>query len=112
MASLPTTTTHGGTPTVAPPVIGATGTTTAPTEIDYGPLYFNILERSEADFNSIAATSSKMARQKLNEDRPADCSKLKYALIKGTYDNLTITKNLIEKEGKLNLKFITKASTH
>ena len=85
-------------------------TTTGPTEVDYGPLSFNLAERSEADFNSISATSSKLARHnKLKEDRPADYSKLKYALTKGTYDKLTITKNLIEKEGKLNLESITKA---
>ena len=49
-----------------------------------------------------------MARQKLKEDHPADDSKLKYALTKGTDDKLTITKNLIEKEGKLNIESITK----
>jgi len=84
-------------------------TTTGPTEVDCGPLSFNLAERSESDFNSILATSSKLARQKLKEDRPADYSKLKYSLTKGTYNKLTITKNLIEKEGKLNLELITKA---
>ena len=79
-------------------------TTTSPTEVDYGPLSFNVVERSKSDFYLILATSSKLARQKLKEDRPADYSKLKYALTKGTYDKLTITKNLIEKEGKLNLE--------
>ena len=116
---LPTTTLGGGIPPTnlggTPQNIGAIGTTTAlipgtgPTESDYRPLSCNISERSETDFNSIAATSSKMVHQKLKEDCPADYSQLKYALAKGTYDKLTITKNLIEKEGKLNLESITKA---
>ena len=37
-----------------------------------------------------------------------DYSKLKYAFTKETYDKLTITKNLIEKEGKLNLESLMK----
>ena len=107
--------TPGSTPPASPSLTG-TGAlianpilTTGPTEVDCGPLSFNLTERSESDFNSISATSSKLARQKLKEDRPADYSKLKYSLTKGTYDKLTITKNLIEKEGKLNLESITKA---
>ena len=111
----PPPTTPVGTPTQTPSVTGTGAlianpiTTTGPTEVDCGPLSFNLAERSESDFNSISATSSKLARQKLKEDRPADYSKLKYSLTKGTYDKLTITKNLIEKEGKLNLESITKA---
>jgi len=81
-----------------------------PTKINYGSLAPNISERSEAGFHSVAALSSKMACQKLKEDCPADYSKLKYALTKGTSDKLMIMKNLIaEKEGKLNLESIAKA---
>jgi len=72
-------------------------------------LSYNLAERSESDKNSISATSSKLARQKLKEDRPADYSKLKDSLTEGTFAKLTITKNFIEKEGKLNLESITKA---
>ena len=55
-------------PTPTPAAIGTTVTTTVPiqatgiTKVNYRPLPFNLSERSEADFNSILATSSKMAR--------------------------------------------------
>ena len=81
----------------------------APIDVDYGPLVFNTKERTEAEYNSIAATSSKVARQQLKVTRPADYSKMKFTLTKGSHEKLTITKDLVEKEGKLNLESITKA---
>ena len=98
----------GGNPNPVNPNPSGTPTL-VPTSVDYGPLAFNIQERTEAEYNSISATSSKHARQQLKLTRPADYSKMKYTLTKGTFDKLTITKDLVEKDGKLNLESITKA---
>ena len=77
--------------------------TLAPTSVDYGPLAFNTKERTKAEYNLIAATSSKLARQQLKLACPADYSKMKDTLTKGTHDKLPITGDLVEKDGKLNL---------
>ena len=91
-ANLATTTTATG---------NVTATATPGTSI--GGITFNATARTSAELETIAATTSKFARSALKQTHPSQYAKLKTSLTQGSKTKFAIVKNLVEKDGKIEI---------
>ena len=68
-----------------------------------GGLEFADTARTSIELESIAATTSKVARSDLKANHPAQYTKLKLSLTQGSKNKFAIVKNLVEKDGKIEI---------
>lgn len=68
-----------------------------------GGITFNATARTGVELESIAATTSKIARHELKVNFPAQYAKLKTSLTQGSKNKFAIVKNLVEKDGKIEI---------
>jgi len=68
-----------------------------------GGITFLGTPRTSLELELIAATTSKVARHELKTDHPAQYAKLKTGLTQGSKTKFAIVKNLVEKDGKIEI---------
>ena len=68
-----------------------------------GGLSFGGTARTSLELESIAATTSKVAWHELKANHPAQYAKLKTSLTQGSKTKFAIIKNLVEKDGKIEI---------
>ena len=87
------------------PTTTATGnvTATATPGTSIGGITFNATARTSAELETIAATTSKFARSALKQTHPSQYAKLKTSLTQGSKTKFAIVKNLVEKDGKIEI---------